>query len=188
MGVLFSGVRELELKDEQKTSLDKLEEPFQSDNQDLGNELRALHTEAVAGLKAGKVDMTKVQPHYAAIDKLLLAQKENEKKEKAAAEARAAEEARKREAREKEKARQVAAPKAKPRLPHKFTKMSIPEIEKAISRLEEELANLEASFGNPRVAANPQAMKELQNKYDAGKKDLADHMAAWEVKSEEKAS
>ena len=62
--------------------------------------------------------------------------------------------------------------------------MTVQQIEQAIAKIEENLANLEGSFANPRVAANPQAMKELRAKYDHGKKDLAEHMAAWEVKGE----
>jgi ATP-binding cassette, subfamily F, member 3 len=107
----------------------------------------------------------------------LVAIKEAERKERAAAEARAAEAARKRAAREKEKS-------GKPRVPHKFGKMSLGEIEGAITKLEVLLADLEASFGNPKVAANVQAMKELQAKYERAKRDLAEHMGAWEVKAE----
>jgi len=112
------------------------------------------------------------------------AQKEQERKEKAAAEARAAEEARKREVREKEKA---GVPKAKPVKVNmqKFAKMSMEQIEKAIANFEETLAHLEGSFANPKVAANPQAMKELKGKYEQAKKDLAEHMAAWEMKGEQ---
>ena len=108
-----------------------------------------------------------------------VAQKETERKEESAAKARAAEETRRRDAKSKEK----PAPKAK--VNQKFGKMSVAEIEKAISKLEETLASLEGSFGNPRVAANPDAMKELQAKYSQAKKDLADHMAAWEVKGDQ---
>ena len=109
----------------------------------------------------------------------LLAAKDAEKKEKAAVEARAAE-SRKRESRAK------ATAAAKSKVPHKFAKMSLKMIEEAITKLEESLAHLEASFGNPKVAANPQAMKELQAKYERAKKDLAEHLAAWEAKGEAK--
>lgn len=113
----------------------------------------------------------------------LAAAKEDERREKAAAEARAAEEAKKREAREKEK----TAPKARPPKVNlqKFSKLSLQDIEKAITKLEETLASLEGSFANPKVAANPQAMKELRAKYDQARKDLTEHMAAWEAKGEQ---
>jgi ATP-binding cassette, subfamily F, member 3 len=113
-------------------------------------------------------------------------QKEADRKERAAADARAAEEAKKREAREKEKT-EAAKPKPVKVNLQKFAKMTLQEIEGKISKLEEALASLEGSFTNPKVAANPQAMKELQQKYDQGKKDLAEHMAAWEAKGSEKA-
>jgi ATP-binding cassette, subfamily F, member 3 len=113
----------------------------------------------------------------------LLVQRDQERKEKAATDARTAQEARKRAAREKSRAQAEAGTRKK--LAHKFAKMSLPEIEAAIGRLEESLANLEASFGNPRVAANPQALKELQRKYEQGKKDLAEHLTAWEIKGEQ---
>ena len=83
-----------------------------------------------------------------------LAQREQERKEKAVAEGRAAEEARKLAAREKEKVRGAEAGRKK--VAQKFAKMSVAELEKAIGKLEDQLANLEASFGNPKVAAHPQ--------------------------------
>ena len=67
------------------------------------------------------------------------------------------------QARAKEKAHGEEG--AKKRVAHKFAKMSVAELEKAIGKIEEDLAGLEAAFGNPRVAANVQAMRELQAKY-----------------------
>lgn len=107
--------------------------------------------------------------------------KEEERQEKAAAEQRAAAEAKKREAAQKQQAGAASGKK----IPHKFAKLSVAQMEKEISKLEETLASLEGSFSNPKVAANPQAMKELQNKYTQGKKDLAELMAAWEIKAGE---
>ncbi len=114
----------------------------------------------------------------------IAAAKEQDRKEKAAAEVRAAEEARKRDAREKEK--MPPKPKAPKVNMQKFGKLSLQQIEQAVAKLEETLASLEGSFSNPKVAANPQAMKELKGKYDQAKKDLAEHMAAWEAKGEQK--
>jgi ATP-binding cassette subfamily F protein 3 len=113
----------------------------------------------------------------------LAARREGERKAAAAAEQRSREEARKREQREKEKAATPAA--AARKIPHKFAKLSVQQMEKEIAKLEETLASLEGSFSNPKVASNPQAMKELQGKYDQGKKDLVDLMAAWEIKAEQ---
>jgi ATP-binding cassette subfamily F protein 3 len=110
----------------------------------------------------------------------LAAQKNAERKEKIAAEERAAQAQKQREAAEKKKA-EAQKPKAKP--PLKYAKLTVQEIEDKIARLESDLASLEGSFANPRVAANPSAMKELQAKYDQGKKDLAELMATWEAKA-----
>jgi ATP-binding cassette subfamily F protein 3 len=105
--------------------------------------------------------------------------KEEERREKAAAEQRAAAEAKKRDSAQKQKATTATARK----IPHKYAKLSVNQMEAEIAKLEESLASLEGSFTNPKVAANPQAMKELQAKYAQGKKDLADLMSAWEIKA-----
>jgi ATP-binding cassette subfamily F protein 3 len=111
--------------------------------------------------------------------KALASKKEEERKEKAAADQRAAAEAKKREAAQKQKAAATTR-----KIPHKYAKLSVNQMEAEIGKLEETLASLEGSFANPKLAANPQAMKELQAKYDQGKKDLADLMTAWEIKVE----
>jgi ATP-binding cassette subfamily F protein 3 len=103
----------------------------------------------------------------------LVNQKEVDRKEKSAA------------AKAPEKKEEKAKPtKAKVNVPAKFAKMTVAEMEQKIARLESDLASLEGSFGNPRVAANAQAMKELKGKYETGKRELAELMAAWEAKAE----
>ena len=84
-----------------------------------------------------------------------------------------------------EDAKAKAAEKVSRKIPQKYAKLSVSQMEKEISKLEESLASLEGSFSNPKVAANPQARKELQAKYAQGKKDLSDLMAAWEIKAEQ---
>ncbi len=106
--------------------------------------------------------------------------KEETRKEKVATDARAVQETKRRENSAKEK----PAANNKPKIPQKFAKLSAPQMEKEIAKLEETLASLEGAFGNPKVASNPQAMKELQTKYNQGKKDLAELMSAWEIKAE----
>ncbi len=116
----------------------------------------------------------------------LAGKKEADRKEQVAAEQRAAEEERKRATREKEKASGGGnAPKTRVKVSPKFAKLTVGELEGRVGKLEEQLASLEGSFGNPKVAANPQAMKELQTKYQAGKKELEELMAAWEAKAAE---
>ena len=58
------------------------------------------------------------------------------------------------------------------------------KIKTRLAQVESDLASLEGSFGNPRVAANQQAMKELKGKYEQGKRDLAELMSAWEAKAQ----
>jgi len=65
----------------------------------------------------------------------------------------------------------------------KYAKLGLQDVERQISETEVLIASLEGSFGNPKVAANPGAMRELRTKYDAAKMALADLMAAWEAKS-----
>jgi ATP-binding cassette subfamily F protein 3 len=113
----------------------------------------------------------------------MASQKESERKDKIAAEQRAAEETKRQQQRPKEKVNPYAGgnkPKANP----KFAKLTVQQMEQQIAKLESDLASLEGSFSNPKVAANPQGLKELQSKYDAGKKDLAELMLAWEQKAQ----
>jgi ATP-binding cassette subfamily F protein 3 len=70
----------------------------------------------------------------------------------------------------------------KPKPSGKFAKITLADIERQIAETERNIQSLEGSFGNPKVAANPAAMKELRAKYDAAKSTLADLMAAWESK------
>ena len=116
-------------------------------------------------------------------EKAALAQRKVvERKEKADAENRASQAARERQ---RQEARSPAPDgKVRAKLPQKFAKMTVAEMEQKIARLESDLASLEGSFANPRLAANAQAMKELTGKYERGKRDLAELMAAWEAKAE----
>jgi ATP-binding cassette subfamily F protein 3 len=110
-------------------------------------------------------------------------QKNAERKEKAAAEERAAQAQKQREAAERQKSQSQQKPRDKAKVPLKYAKLTVPEIEQKIARLESDLASLEGSFANPKVAANPAAMKDLQARYDQAKKDLAELMASWEAKA-----
>ncbi len=111
----------------------------------------------------------------------MVTQKESDRKEKIAAEQRSTEEAKRQQQREKEK-KSSGTPKVK--INQKFAKLSVQQMEQQIARLESDLASLEGSFSNPKVAANPQGMKELQSKYAAAKQDLTELMQAWEQKAQ----
>lgn len=104
------------------------------------------------------------------------AKKEAEKAQRRA-EAQRQEEARKREKAEAEK---KAAGK---KVPFKYQKMSVEEVEAKIYDVELEVAELEAGFGDARVAANAAALAALQGKYDAKKAELAELTAVWEMKA-----
>jgi Spy/CpxP family protein refolding chaperone len=67
-GMLLHGTRDLTLTDTQGDAIGKLDDDLHSDDATRGGELKALDGDVVAGIRAGKVDMTKVQADYATID------------------------------------------------------------------------------------------------------------------------
>ena len=97
---------------------------------------------------------------------------------------RRAEVVRQEQAKQREKAAREKANAGKPKIPFKFAKMSMEEIEHKIMNLEGEVADLEAAFGNPNVAANPAALKELERKYAVKKREVAELTSVWEMKGE----
>ena len=78
--MLFRAAHDLtDLKDSQKATLDKLEDPLKKDDPMAAvAELKGVHDEMIAGVKAGKIDMAKMTPHYAAIDKLMQGRQDKE--------------------------------------------------------------------------------------------------------------
>jgi Spy/CpxP family protein refolding chaperone len=73
--MLFQAARALDLKDDQKAKIDAAEKTAQAGMDDAAREAmksaaKDLHTELVAGIKAGKIDSAKLEPKYAAIEKL----------------------------------------------------------------------------------------------------------------------
>ncbi len=74
--MLFQAARALDLKPEQKTKLDDAEKTAHSGAADASREAmktasKDLHTDLVAGIKAGKIDTAKLEPHYAAVEKVI---------------------------------------------------------------------------------------------------------------------
>jgi Spy/CpxP family protein refolding chaperone len=67
-GMLLRGTRDLTLSDAQNDAIGKLDDELHADDATRGGELKALDTDVIAGIRAGKVDLTKVQTDYAAID------------------------------------------------------------------------------------------------------------------------
>ena len=103
-------------------------------------------------------------------------QREAEKAERRAEHAR--QHAAKQQAKQAAKPKAPPAPKANP----KYAKLTVEQIESQIIDLEADITSLEHSFANPKVASNPQALKDLQGKYDIKKRTLAELTTAWEEK------
>jgi Spy/CpxP family protein refolding chaperone len=69
VGSLFHATGELTLKDDQKATIEKLEEQLKTDDAAPRTEFKALRADLVAGVKAGTIDQAKIKGDYAAIDK-----------------------------------------------------------------------------------------------------------------------
>ncbi|MDB4937812.1 MAG: hypothetical protein JWP87_4784 [Labilithrix sp.] len=73
--MLFQAARALDLKDEQKTKIDAAEKTAHTGADEASREAmktaaKELHTDLVAGIKAGKIDSAKLAPRYAAVEKV----------------------------------------------------------------------------------------------------------------------
>ena len=76
-GMLLDAARTLTLKDDQKTAMDKLEEPLREPPA-ARTEWKNFQKELSDGVKAGKIDMTKLAPDLTAIETGAHTQKEKE--------------------------------------------------------------------------------------------------------------
>lgn len=65
--MFFHAARDLQLKDTQKTTIEKVEASLKPE-EGMRTEFKAVQTEIAAGVKAGKIDAAKLTPHYTAID------------------------------------------------------------------------------------------------------------------------
>jgi Spy/CpxP family protein refolding chaperone len=69
-GQFITAALALDLKDDQRASIKKLEEASATDRPADGREaMQALNKEIVEGIKAGKLDTAKLEPHYADMEK-----------------------------------------------------------------------------------------------------------------------
>jgi Spy/CpxP family protein refolding chaperone len=73
--MLFQAARALELKDDQKAKIDAAEKAAHAGGDDASREAmknagKDLHTDLIAGIKAGKIDTAKLEPRYAAVEKV----------------------------------------------------------------------------------------------------------------------
>lgn len=76
VGALFRAASQMELSDEQKTKIEKiatdLREADKNDAADGGGprkEMKEMHDVILAGVKAGRIDGSKLEPHYASLEK-----------------------------------------------------------------------------------------------------------------------
>ena len=74
----------------------------------------------------------------------------------------------------------------KPKVPFKYQKATLQEIEWLIAEAEQKVQSLEQSFGDPKLAGNSEAMRKLQAEYDRAKAQNAELMRVWELKAEKK--
>jgi Spy/CpxP family protein refolding chaperone len=66
---LFRAAHEVPLKDEQKDSLDTIEASLKADDDGLRGAMKTFRTDLIAGVKAGKIDATKMTADDAVVDK-----------------------------------------------------------------------------------------------------------------------
>ena len=74
--MLFQAARALDLKDEQKAKIDAAEKTAHAGAADASRDAmkaatKDLHSDLVAGIKAGKIDTTKLEPRYVAVEKVV---------------------------------------------------------------------------------------------------------------------
>jgi Spy/CpxP family protein refolding chaperone len=81
--MLFQAARSLELKDDQKAKIDAAEKSAhegtgEASRDAMRNAAKELHADLIAGIKAGKIDNAKLEPRYAAIQKVAAAAHDKE--------------------------------------------------------------------------------------------------------------
>ena len=77
-GMLFGAARDMDLKPEQDAKLEVLDKPLQDEDPAWKEEMKGLHADLLAGIKAGKIDAAKTQVHYTAIDNAAKARRDKE--------------------------------------------------------------------------------------------------------------
>ncbi len=77
-GALFAAADEADLKPEQKTKIEEIRKGLHGDGSSMRDEAKGFRDELETQVKAGKIEMAKLEPHLAAIEK---AQKERLEKE-----------------------------------------------------------------------------------------------------------
>ena len=81
------------------------------------------------------------------------------------------------------KTKQETPRSQKPKVAEKFTKLTAAEIEKLIQEKEAQLRLAEEQFGDSAIAASPEKVRQHRQLYHALKKEIAEAMQVWEIKS-----
>jgi LTXXQ motif family protein len=68
-GMFFGAADGMDLKDEQNKKIDGLEDALDDKDPAWKEEMKSMHGDLLAGIRAGKIDGAKMAPHFAAIDK-----------------------------------------------------------------------------------------------------------------------
>ena len=76
-GMLFHAAEGLDLKPVQRTTIETLKQPLRDETGPSGD-FKAFHAALIAGVRAGKIDLTKLAPLEAAIEKDMVAHREKE--------------------------------------------------------------------------------------------------------------
>jgi Spy/CpxP family protein refolding chaperone len=77
-GMLFRAARDLDLKDDQKLTLEKIQRDLRAADAGPRTEFKDLHADLVAQIRSGKMDAAKLAPRYEAIDKVMQARRDQE--------------------------------------------------------------------------------------------------------------
>jgi hypothetical protein len=76
--MMFHAMYDLPLTDAGIAAVDQLEERLRGGDEGAKDSFRALQMDLAAGIRAGKIDTTKMQAHYAAIDRAMQARQDQE--------------------------------------------------------------------------------------------------------------
>jgi Spy/CpxP family protein refolding chaperone len=68
-GMLFAAADDMDLSDDQDKKVAALEDALDDKDPAWKEEMKTMHADLLAGIRAGKIDTAKMAPHFAAIDK-----------------------------------------------------------------------------------------------------------------------
>ena len=192
-GRLLDAARNLQLKDEQKTTLDKIEDTLKASVGDQMKPGRDVHEAIVAGVKEGKIDPAKLTPIYADMEKDMKAHQEAEAK--ALNDLHAALDATQRKTlvdavRDEQKKRDEAESKWKDKeKEHEAAKDPAKEKQAEADRVKRELERMTSDLGldanqqkkvEPLLKKNTRKPEDMKARSEEGKKRMETLLAAFE--------